>query len=323
MSENTAARSEPPLLARLRQAVERAYITSLAQRTLHGALAQVAIQVINRLLSFAGVRGSRPACRRPNILDEMVTCCPSDQTALDIFRGEWSSRMPTHRSDLRAGKIPLFDDPKVSWAISQIGGVEGRSVLELGPLEGGHTYILHEHGAASITAIECNTRAFLKCLIVKNLFKLDRAEFMCGDFVSFLEQKQQQFDFVLAAGVLYHMTDPAKLLELLSRVTSRLFVWTHYYDDTLIRLRPGVSRRFVDHFRASHAGFPHTLHRYEYGDALTSVFTGGARAYSCWMERKDILFFLEHFGFNDIRIAFEQTDHPHGPAFALLAQRAR
>jgi len=294
-----------------------------APRTLREALARAASPVINRLLSFAGARAARPACPRPSILNEMVTSCPSDQAALDLFCDEWSSRMPTHRSDLRAGEIPLFEDPKVIWAVSQVGGVEGRRVLELGPLEGGHTYMLHLHGAASITAIECNTRAFLKCLIVKNLFKLDRAEFLCGDFVSFLKQEQRQFDFVLAAGVLYHVTNPAQLLELLSRVTSRLYVWTHYYDEALISLRAEVSRLFVGHFEANHAGFSHTLHRYEYGDALTSAFTGGARPYSCWMERKDILFFLRHFGFNDVRVAFEQTDHPHGPALALLAQRAR
>lgn len=285
------------------------------------ALARAALRLSDRLLRLAEVQGAGSARPRPNILDEMVTSCPSDQNALDIFRGEWSSRMPSHRSDLRAGQIPLFEDPKIKWAISQIGGVEGRRVLELGPLEGGHTYILHEHGASAITAVECNTRAFLKCLIVKNLFKLDRAEFLCGDFVSFLKDNRQQFDFVVAAGVLYHMTNPAELLELISRATDRVFVWTHYYDEALIAQRPDVRRRFVSHFRSTYAGISHMLHRYEYGEALTPAFTGGPRSYSHWMGRNEILSFITAFGFNDVRVAFEEVDHPHGPAFAFLAQR--
>jgi hypothetical protein len=41
---------------------------------------------------------------------------PSDQNALDLFAGEWSSSPPASRPDLKAGATPLFDDPRMQWA---------------------------------------------------------------------------------------------------------------------------------------------------------------------------------------------------------------
>ncbi len=256
-----------------------------------------------------------------NILDQIVTSYPSEQNALDIFRDEWLSMMPANRRDLRAGRIPLFDDPKVHWALAELGGVRNQRVLELGPLEAAHSYILQNAGAASVVAIESNTRAFLKCLIVKNLFHLDRVDFRCGNFLSYLEHNTERFDTIMASGVLYHMTNPVEMLELVSKATSRLFIWTHYYDEAIVSNHPGVCHRIREHWRASHAGFAHTLHRYEYKEALNVNFAGGLKSYSCWMEREEILACLRHFGFTDIRISFEERDHPHGPCFAFVALR--
>jgi hypothetical protein len=41
------------------------------------------------------------------------------------------------------------------------------------------------------------------------------------------------------------------------------------------------------------------------------------------MSRADILAGLEHFGFDEIRVAFEEPEWPHGPCFALAALRNR
>src|SRR5215468_6458704 len=87
---------------------------------------------------------------------------PSDQNALDLFAGEWSSQPPSDRRELKAGATPLFDDPRITWAVHRMtemgltDGVRGRDVLELGPLEGGHTYVLDRLGAKSVTAVEAN-----------------------------------------------------------------------------------------------------------------------------------------------------------------------
>lgn len=62
------------------------------------------------------------------ILDAYCMERPSQQTALDIFRGEWSSAMPSGSGLVTApGSAALFQDSRVSWAIEQAGG-GGRGV---------------------------------------------------------------------------------------------------------------------------------------------------------------------------------------------------
>ena len=68
--------------------------------------------------------------------------------------------------------------------LAEIGGVTEKTILELGPLEGGHSYMLDRAGAAQVVAIEGNARAYLKCLIVKELLGLPRVQFLCGDSVA-------------------------------------------------------------------------------------------------------------------------------------------
>ena len=66
----------------------------------------------------------------------------------------------------------------VAWA--------GFACLELGPLEAGHSYILDRAGALEVLAIEANRRAFLKCLVVKEMIGLPSVRFVLGDFNEFL-----------------------------------------------------------------------------------------------------------------------------------------
>src|SRR4029078_11707063 len=105
---------------------------------------------------------------------------------VDVFKGEWSSKFPA-RSGLIStpGHAALFEDARIQWLSDSIGGFSGKRVLELGPVETGHTYMMHEGGAKSITAVEANSRSLLKCLCVKEVFNLDRAQFLYGDALAY------------------------------------------------------------------------------------------------------------------------------------------
>jgi hypothetical protein len=257
-----------------------------------------------------------------NILDEYVQIAPTDQNALDIFKGEWSSHLPGRWKDLEAGTISLFDDARIAWAAEQLGGFDGQRVLELGPLEAGHTYMLESLGAESILAIEANTRAYLKCLIVKEILGLNRSRFVLGDFISFLRQNEAHFDVCLASGVLYHMQNPCELIQLISQTSNKIILWTHYYDQKLIQAKGRVADKFSVHLKKNHNGFDHVLYKYSYGDALNwRGFCGGGLSYSSWMSRNDILACLRFFGFQDLRIGFEDPDHQNGPSFCVIGIR--
>ncbi len=262
---------------------------------------------------------------RPSVMDLYVDSAPSPQNVLDIFQGEWSSILPEPYITLKAGTAaPLFNDERIVWLADQIGGFVNKTILELGPLEAGHTYMLEKMGASEITAIESNTRSFLKCLIIKELLKLERAQFLCGDFREFLRQQDAsvKFQVCVASGVLYHMKNPAELIALLARHCSDyLFIWTHYYDADVILNNPGLSARFSGSTENEHEGFRHTLYRQEYQTALEwNGFCGGNAPTSAWLTRDDIMKCLEHFGFKIQAINFDQPNHPGGPAFALIAR---
>ena len=258
-----------------------------------------------------------------SILDLYVKSSPSAQNAIDIFQGEWASMLPVPFSELKAGSNLLFNDPRVEWFVDQIGGVTEKSVLELGPLEAGHTYMLETLGAAKIVAIEANTKAFLKCLIVKNLLNLNRSQFLCGDFIEYLKQEPANFEIGFASGVLYHMQNPAELIALMAhRCSESLFLWTHYYDQAIIQANPAIAPKFKRSSKANYEGFEHTLYQQEYQVALNYAgFCGGNAPVSNWMTQADLVRCLQHFGFEVEATSFEQPDHPNGPAIALSAKR--
>jgi hypothetical protein len=271
-------------------------------------------------------RWLRPPGKSDPVQTKYLTSPPSDQNAIDIFAGEWVSRFPGDRANLQAGNLPLFEVPLVESWVGQLGGVAGKSVLELGPLEGGHSYMLEKHGAASIDAIEANTRMYLRCLVLKEILGLTRCRFQCGDFVGYLRNCKKRFDVCLACGVLYHMRDPVSLLSLISKVTDQLCLWTHYYDPTVIHSGHPSANNFSQHIECQELGIRVILHRHEYGQAFTigwRKFYGGNADHSHWMERADLLACLSHFGFDNVEITREDRDHPHGPAIGLVARRSK
>jgi hypothetical protein len=250
-----------------------------------------------------------------------ATARPSPQTAVDAAPGAWVSRFPSPFADVRAGEVDLFEDERIAWGLRTLGGVEGASVLELGPLEGGHSYMAQQAGAARVVAVEANREAFLKCLIVKEIFQLDRCSFQCGDALDYLAQSAESFDLCIACGILYHLVDPVRLIELVSARAQRLLLWTHVYDERAIA-GSALAKRIGPAQAAEVGGFSHRLHKHSYGTAThLTGFLGGTRPYSNWISREDLLGALEHFGWRDVQVAFDEP-HPHGPALALTAVKS-
>lgn len=77
-------------------------------------------------------------------------------------------------------------------------------------------------GAKRVVAVEGNPRHFLKCLIVKSMLRMDAADFRLGEFGAMLQTESDEYDLVLAQGVLYHMVDPVELIALTAARARRL-----------------------------------------------------------------------------------------------------
>jgi hypothetical protein len=252
--------------------------------------------------------------------DASVADAPSPQSTIDIIDG-WHCAFPDGAGIATGGYAKLFEDPRVTWAVERLGGVQGAEILELGPLEGGHTYMLDRAGAKNIVAVEGLKRGYLKCLITKELLGIRSANFLLGDFVPWLERERRKFDVIWASGVLYHMTEPLKLLRLIAEHTDKIFLWTRFYPDSfapappfpppLVRIKNvPFEGKLVPHFERS------------YLMTNRAWFCGGVYSGCAWLRRGDVLDALKVLGFSDIEIAFENTDDALEPSFALVARRA-
>lgn len=253
-----------------------------------------------------------------NILDEYVTSMPSQENAIDLFKSEWSSQVPGFES----GHALLFEDPRITALFERAGGMVGKRVLELGPLEGGHTFMLAQAGAGEIISLESNKRAFVKCLITKEVLGY-KAKTLLGDFVPFLQKAKSdgsQYDFLLASGVLYHMVDPVQILDLFLSVSNRIGIWTHFYDHDVVR------SKWPQKFEATpkcvdYKSMRLEMYRQNYQEALSwGGFCGGSAPYSYWLTKNAITSILNSSGFK-FEIISEDLQHQNGPCMLLYAEK--
>lgn len=245
---------------------------------------------------------------------------PDRGNAIRLFEGEWASKLPGMDE---SGSAALFEDDRIYWMIQQLGLIVNWSVLELGPLEAGNTFML-EREAAKVVAIESNIEAFLKCLVVKNLYGL-KAEFLLGDITLGVPETLQP-DLIIASGLLYHMNEPIELLQQIAQLAPRVFLWTHFYEDDISKWNPqliemiGTKWKPQDVQVRRYNGKDFRLVPQFYGDIANSPgFCGGSGVGSNWMYRDDIIELLHEFGFNKTIESFVHFDHQNGPAFAVLA----
>jgi hypothetical protein len=249
---------------------------------------------------------------------------PSNQTAVDIFKGTWTSAFPAEYR-VQAGGVASFEDARVRWAAGVLpGGFRELTILELGPYEGYAAWQFERLGARSVTAIEANDLSYLKSLVAKEVTGVG-ARVLYGDFDRYLDSCAERFDLVWASGVLYHSTDPLGLIRRIARVTDAVFVHTHYY---LEESATKSAHRFSFFEPARDRVVPigtrsATLHYKAYGQLKWRDFVGGAAEYAYWLEKEDLFAALRDAGFDDIQLGTDDPGNPNGPALFLLARRTR
>ena len=241
---------------------------------------------------------------------------PSAQTAVDVFRDRWASDLKPLLGVEGTGPNLLFThDPRPRLALQALGrnDYRGMHILEIGPLEAAHTYSLEQMGAESVTCIEANAEAWLKCLVVKELLSLKRSTFLLGNIIGFLEENKRRFDLVYCSGVLYHMADPVELIKAIGQTADRCFVWTHVYNP----------KRHPVPFAAEEVervGIKVKYWRHTYG-SKAEQFWGGVDPTAVWLESEDVLRAFAACGLSDINLIEDQIGHPNGPAILFTASR--
>ena len=250
---------------------------------------------------------------------------PSPVNAVELFAGEWASHFPTGFPEFKGGgSAGLFEDPRIHWANDRLralgSGFAEAEVLELGPLEGGHTYMFSQLGAREIVALEANGRAFLKCLVTKEVLGIERARFLLGNALPFLRENQRMFDVGVACAFLNHMLQPVEVIELLARSCRAVVLWNVVFSPALFEKQPALKPTFGPPQRSIWKGFEHTLHPHTYTAGFGyRTFWGGMASSCCWMESTDIVAALKHFGYT--HVTWSEDDCVFGKAFSAVAVR--
>jgi hypothetical protein len=247
-------------------------------------------------------------------LAQYVSSGDERQNAVDLMPG-WNCALPPE-AGVNAGAGALFNDDRILWAIEKFGGIGGRSVLEIGPMEASHTYMLEKAGAL-VQAVEANKLAFLKCLIAKEILGLN-ARFALAETNEWLRKSTSRYDLIVACGVLYHMRDPVTFLELLARRANAIFIWTHVVD-----LEPGSDEGNPPSIVEQRHGHSIRLYKKPYQNAPSDpAFCGGVFDEPHWMPAEDILKVLTALGFDKIDV-IGPSDHPNQAAMSIFARKTR
>ena len=245
--------------------------------------------------------------------DKFVLTKPSDQNSIDCFKDLWYSSFPSIYN-LSAGAHKLFCDARLDWAFTKIQSKSDWDVLELGPLEGGHSYWLEKNtNVRSITAIEANQLCWLKCLITKEVVDLKKTKYLLGDFIEFLKDTEKGYDLILALGVLYHMKNPLELLQCIAEATERVVIWTQFADTDKQKDWQKITVKYKD---LKIDGY---VNDYGSGNSL-SKFIGGLDNYSVWMTKEDILTTLKFCGFTSIEVG-NVSENKFGGEITLVATK--
>jgi Protein of unknown function (DUF1698) len=223
--------------------------------------------------------------------------CPSQQNAIDLFGDRWFTRIEEVFPGVKSGLHNyLKGDGRPVLAAKHLGYVpgflHGMHVCELGPMEGMHTYQLSNLGAESIIAVEANTQAYLRCLVLKEILQ-HKGHFLLGDALKFLQTNTARYDMIFCSGILYHMSNPYELIKAMAERTDRVFLWTHYFDPDFPK-GPNCKPKSVDC-----DGIQLTFYEHAYDvDISTQPFWGGNHATASWLSKETIEKLFSHFGFS-------------------------
>ena len=203
--------------------------------------------------------------------------------------GGWTSQFEVD-GELVGGHLRLDLDERLKWQIAVFGGLNDKTILELGPLEGAHTKMMADAGADFITAIEGDPKCFLRCLIVKEAFNMPNVEFLYRDFCKYVSVMANSelfgqgllFDIISASGVLYHQLNPAQLIYDMSMITDHIFVWSQVAD---------TKKDFIQVGDHKYYGEVRTYGKH------TDSYCGGLHPTSFWMEADEMRRCFNDVGF--------------------------
>jgi hypothetical protein len=212
-------------------------------------------------------------------------------------RGPWVSRFRIGDRDY-GGKADLVDDDRIERFAAVF--PDCATVLELGSLEGAHSFSLARR-VERVVAVEGRDENVVRARFVQQLLGIENVEFVEADLEATPLASFGRFDAVFCVGLLYHLSEPWRLLDQLAAVAPSVFLQTHY-STTEDVTADGMSGRLYREFGRK--------------DPLS-----GLSPQSFWLTIPSLTERLEKNGYA-VELLEDEPSHPNGPIVTFAARRA-
>ncbi len=182
---------------------------------------------------------------------------------------------------------------------------EPKTILELGALEGAHSFIFANHpGVERVLSLEGREVSLRKARFVQNLLEIRNVEFVQANLEYCDLTRFGKFDAVFCCGLLYHLPEPWKLLEQLPSVAPVLYIWTQYARE--------------EEARDVGPGWRGKIHIEGGADEPLS----GMSATATWLTIQSLCDLLRACGYKHVDVIYDDPAHPNGPAVTIGATTA-
>jgi SAM-dependent methyltransferase len=204
-------------------------------------------------------------------------------------------------AEVYGGGISATGDVRVERFLRYAGNPE--TILELGALEGAHSFIFAKHpGVKRVVALEGRETNLRKARFVQELLKIRSVEFAQANLEHADLSRFGTFDAIFCCGLLYHLPEPGKLLEQLPGIAPVVFIWTQY-------AREEEARDIGNGLRGK-------IHVEGGADEPLS----GMSATATWLTLPSLRDLLKASGYKSVGVLHDDPAHPNGPAVTIGAR---
>lgn len=212
----------------------------------------------------------------------------------------WLSRF-TIQGRAYGGQYDVANDPRLGHFFRCF--PDTRRILELGSLEGAHTFALAARpGVEFVQGIEGRKSNLRRARFVQKWMGCRNVNFLHANLETFDLTSLGGFDAVFCSGLLYHLPRPWELVQQLSRAAPGLLLATHYAPDEKANLlRNGYRGMLYQEF-----GLKEPL--------------SGLSPDSYWPTLKALNQMLKDSGYRHIELCHDDHQHPHGPLVTIAAR---
>lgn len=225
-------------------------------------------------------------------------------------RGPWVTKFVIGGEEY-GGKIDAMHDPRVDQFFRAF--PDAGRILELGSLEGGHTFSLASRPHVSrVLGIEGRRESVERARFVRQLLGMTNVEFEVANVETADLASFGEFDAVFCSGLLYHLPEPWRLIENVSKVSPNLFLWTHYASGDVSeaggRALKGAENAMANGFKG-----------WAYRERGLADPLSGMSPSSFWPTLEGLKAMLKRNGFGEIEVIRDNPNNLDGPAVTLAA----